>query len=98
MSDTLKTDQTLRAGQELVSANGQSHLVMQSDGNLVIYTPHGPVWDTKTWNMPPSTRPTYFILQSDGNLVLYNDTGFVGWSPNVYGKGGTHLVMQDDEN
>ena len=37
LSDTLHQGQTLNAGQELKSANGEHRLAMQEDGNLVVY-------------------------------------------------------------
>ena len=45
-----------------------SSLVMQSDGNLVLYTPEGtPIWHTGTHGNPGST----LAVQDDGNVVIY---------------------------
>jgi len=98
MTNTLNAGESLRAGQQLTSSNGLYRLVMQTDGNLVLYAPQGAVWDTGTWRLPPALRPTRLDLQHDGNIVLYNATNYVGWSPNIHGRGGTRLVVQDDRN
>ncbi len=98
MTNILRAGQSLRAGQELKSDNGQFTLVMQNDGNLVLYTPTGPVWDTGTWRLQPALRPNRLDFQNDGNIVLYNSVNYVGWSPNIHGKGGDRLVVQDDRN
>jgi hypothetical protein len=102
MGDTMKRGDSLHVGAQLQSANGKYRLVMQGDGNLVLYAPEGPVWDTGTWALPEPLRPTRLDFQTDGNLVLYNNFNYVGWSPNIYDRtdfrGGDHLVLQDDRN
>jgi len=35
-------------GQKLVSPNHQYQAVMQTDGNFVVYGPHGAIWNTRT--------------------------------------------------
>jgi hypothetical protein len=94
-TSTLATNQQLSSGQSLTSTNGSHRLVLQSDGNLVIYKNTGEaIWDTKT-NGKGGNR---FILQGDGNLVLRNSSGSAIWASGTNGKGGTKLVMQDDGN
>lgn len=54
-----------------------TRLVLQDDGNLVIYDVAGrPLWFTGT----SSAEPTRLVLQDDGNLVLYTDSGRVLWA------------------
>ncbi|WP_326588058.1 FG-GAP-like repeat-containing protein [Streptomyces sp. NBC_01294] len=67
---------TLASGQELTS--GSSKLVMQADGNLVLYTKDGkPLWATGTGNNPGARAR----MQSDGNLVVYAANGTTAlWS------------------
>ncbi len=60
---------TLKTGEFLYSEDGLYKLVLQSDGNLVLYKNYTPVWDTKT----NSSKPNKLVLQSDGNLVLYKN-------------------------
>ena len=44
-------------------------VTMQTDGNLVIYSPQWqPLWHSNTWGKPGS----YLVVQNDGNVVIYN--------------------------
>jgi uncharacterized protein YraI len=48
-----------------------SYVRMQTDGNLVVYTPSGhPVWASNTNNNPGA----YLDLQRDANIVIYGPT------------------------
>lgn len=53
----------------LAAPNGQAaQLIMQGDGNLVLYTPsYGALWAAGVSGFPGS----YLVLQDDGNLVIY---------------------------
>ena len=71
--DTLYGGDGLRHGQQLRSNNGRYTLVMQHDGNLVLYEPGGnAVLDTGTWSLPPPRKPVRAEMQHDGNFVLYD--------------------------
>ena len=55
--------------------SGHTHLVVQEDGNLVLYNPSNPnnqhekpVWASNTNGRDNNAR---LIMQDDGNLVLY---------------------------
>lgn len=78
-SDTMAPGEKMYKGQSRVSNNNRYELVLQTDGNLVLYTK---VTD------PPPTLPveravalwashtdgravSYVVMQSDGNLVIY---------------------------
>lgn len=60
--------------------NTNARIVMQTDGNLVIYRQNGSVaWASNTnghWN-------STLVLQDDGNAVIRNSAGVVVWSPNA---------------
>lgn len=88
----LNLGQTLSAGMFLTSSNRAYWAVQQGDGNLVIYGPTGPVWQS-------GTRGTgsYLTLQGDGNLVLVA-SGAPRWHTYTNGFGGNRLVLQDDGN
>ncbi|MGW7459229.1 FG-GAP-like repeat-containing protein [Streptomyces sp. NPDC054797] len=61
---------TLASGQEFSSGN--SKLLMQADGNLVLYTKDDkPIWATATNKNPGATAR----MQSDGNFVVYAADG-----------------------
>jgi hypothetical protein len=88
----LTPGQSLRNGARLTSPDGRYSLIMQSDGNLVIYGPGGAQWATST-NGPGR----WAVMQSDGNLVVYGPSGPL-WASNTGDQPGAHLVMQSDGN
>jgi hypothetical protein len=92
---TLHRNMTLYPGQNLKSSDGRYKLVLQGDGNLVLYSDRGKVlWDTHT-----NGRDVYrLILQGDGNLVLYATSGRPMWYTHTSHKGGYRLVLQSDGN
>jgi len=87
------------------SPNGLYVLVMQSDGNLVLYEskcvgdPKCAVWDSKTYR---EQGQYYMAMQEDGNLVIYKGrppakTPLSIWSSQTYGATGNYfLSIQDD--
>ncbi|WP_051969949.1 ricin-type beta-trefoil lectin domain protein [Kitasatospora azatica] len=74
-----------------------SHLIMQADGNLVLYstaTGGRAIWSSNTWGHPGATA----VMQADGNFVVYAAEGWPMWSSNTWGHPGTSLVVQNDDN
>lgn len=59
----------LRPGWALRSPRGTSQLIMQTDGNLVLYSAGRARWSSGT----VGATGAYATLQSDGNLVIYRD-------------------------
>lgn len=94
--DRLHADQQLAIGEELTSHNARVRLVMQGDGNLVLYrTDDGvPLWSSDTWQQPV----THAVMQQDGNFVLYTDEEKPLWATNTDGNPGAWIVLQDDGN
>lgn len=85
---------SLMPGQSLVSCDGTSQAVFQTDGNFVVYHNGVAKWSTKTYNKPANL----VTLQVDGNLVVYQ-SGKALWNSNTFRAGGSFvLVMQDDTN
>ena len=85
----------LNPGDFLKSPSGLYSLVMQSDGNLVLYTADGTaIWNTHTWNNPGA----YMVMQNDGNLVVYNQSNAALWHSHTWNKGASTLKLQDDGN
>ncbi|HET9730529.1 MAG TPA: beta-galactosidase [Acidimicrobiia bacterium] len=78
----------LKTGQALRSPNGQYTLVLQTDGNLVLYGPSGAMWSTVTYGLTATE-----VAFDGGNLVLYGPNGWL-WSSNT--AFAVNLVMQDD--
>ena len=86
----------LNAGQSVTSPNGKHRLVMQGDGNLVVYNT---ATGRATWNSGTAGNPgARFAVQGDGNLVIYRANGTVAWNAGTHGNPGTRLVLQDDGN
>ena len=92
-SDTLNSNETLRTGESLFSQNRAYELRLQTDGNLVVYGPQGPIWSSNTVN----SGATRLVMQSDGNLVMYTAGGSVPFATGARGAG-ARLVMQNDGN
>jgi hypothetical protein len=92
--------QELNVGDTLVSPNGRATLVMQSDGNLVLYRNDAApgispaLWSTKTWAQPC----TVAVMQWDGNFVLYDSSGKACWSTGTWDHPGAYVVLQDSGN
>lgn len=96
MSNSLTQGQQLTIGQSIDSPSGRARLVLQQDGNLVLYrtVDNQPVWATNTVGSG-AVRAT---MQFDGNFVLYQSHGVARWASNTAGNNGAHLDLQDDGN
>jgi hypothetical protein len=95
MTDRLNSGQTLQVGESLVSPNGRFSLVLQQDGNAVLYEQEdSPVWASGTDGQDVSTA----AMQEDGNFVLSTPSGDPVWATDTYGNDGAYLVLQDDRN
>ena len=92
---TLGPGGTLTAGQVLTSPDGHYDLVMQSDGNLVLYLETGrALWSTKTAGNPGD----HAVMQTNGNLTVYDAGGNALWSTNTAGDNCAYLTVQNDGN
>lgn len=95
--DKLLPGQSLVANQALIatSPNGcQFKLVMQIDGNLVLYANDVAKWNTAT----PNKGGQRLVLQTDGNLVLYTAANAPLWNTKTFNRTVTHLILQTDGN
>ncbi|MGC3030517.1 protease pro-enzyme activation domain-containing protein [Burkholderia sp. DN3021] len=88
---------TLNPGQILYSPSRNHELVMQYDGNLVLYNMANGV---AVWNSGTSGNSgAYAAFQLDGNFVVYGAGGKALWSSSTYGTSyDQHLAVQDDGN
>lgn len=91
----MMTNDELLPGQEIRSPNGQTRLVFQGDGNLVVYGLGRAIWSTGTQSTDPSKRPERLVLQGDGNLVLRGN-GKAWWSSGTNGTSARRLLVKDD--
>ncbi|WP_329192368.1 MULTISPECIES: hypothetical protein [unclassified Streptomyces] len=91
---TIYPGQRLEPGARLVDKVSTTELVMQPDGNLVLYAlgnPGGyrlPLWNSGTYGNPGA----YATMQDDGNFVIYRQggspqTGGGIWHTATYGSG-----------
>jgi hypothetical protein len=76
--DRLQANQMLGINQQLISNNGWLNLILQEDGNLVLYrTQVGqPLWASNTSGQPVH----HLLMQADGNLVAYSLQDVAMWS------------------
>ena len=101
----------LNPGQQLLGANneklfspsGEYFLVMQSDGNLVLYkvgtgatgeNSNKPLWASQT----NGKGGVVAKMQGDGNFVVYTADNHPVWASNTNGEGNSFVRMQDDGN
>src|SRR5215212_7857209 len=107
--NALEPGEQLTIGQRLQSGNGLYALVMQEDGNLVLYEglvapTVRPVWATNTNNPQLLARPVRAVMQQDGNFVLYNAQNIPVWAAGTATDLGTkivpesRLVLQNNRN
>jgi Common central domain of tyrosinase len=92
--DDMQPGEVLNPDQGITSANGRYTFVYQGDGNLVLYSPAGPLWASDTAGTPPGAC----IMQGDGNLVIYRPGLKVVWASDTWQHPGSRLVVQDDGN
>jgi hypothetical protein len=77
---------------------GKACLIMQSDGNLVVYDERGaPRWASNTAGRPGSVA----AFQGDGNLVVYAPDGRPLWASNTASgdpENVNYMCVQGDGN
>ena len=94
--DRVVRNETLTAGQSRISPDGRYKLLMQGDGNLVLYVvaTNQALWASNTYNSG-AIRAT---LQGDGNFVVYAANNVPKWSTNTWGTAADRLIVQNDGN
>jgi thioredoxin len=104
---SLATGAYLATNDYLVSANGLYFVIMQGDGNLVIYHGSDPAHQGAfVWNsgVAPGIGQYFVIMQRDGNLCIYHGSdpahqgAFVWNSGKAPGAGVYVATMQNDGN
>jgi hypothetical protein len=86
------TPMTLTRGQAL--GVGKAYLIMQTDGNLVLYDEAG----RARWASNTVGRGDHATFQSDGNFVVYTSSGVPLWASNTWGHPFAVLMVQEDGN
>ena len=90
---SLRRGERLRPGYALYSRTRQYRLIMQGDGNLVLYTHGRALWSSHTVDHPGAS----VVMQGDGNLVVYDKSKPL-WASNTAHHAGARFVVQDDSN
>lgn len=89
---SLNPGESLTRGQQITSASGRYHLILQRDGNVVTYTATGrPLFYSGSYGADRLT------LQGDGNLVAYAGSRAI-WDAGTWREGRLRLDVQDDGN
>jgi hypothetical protein len=80
----------------ITSNNRQFQVVMQNDGNLVLYRNRDgrPLWASGT----NGVAVDFCIMQNDGNLVLYGFDRRAVWASGTNGRWNSIAIIQDDAN
>jgi hypothetical protein len=89
--------EALYQGQYIHSPNGRYTLILQGDGNLVIYKDaiiaSNVIWYTNTYGNPQISAA---IMQTDGNFVLYDNNYTPYWNTYTYMYPGAFLALLDN--
>lgn len=93
VNNVLSSGESISRDEPMMSADEQSVLTLQRDGNLVLYSNF-----VTAWNLGYGTSATRVVMQADGNLVMYNDSNQAVWSSGTNGNPGARLVLQTDGN
>lgn len=94
-ASNLQPGQQITQGELIRSNDGRFILVMQTDGNLVLYYYNVALWSSSTAGNSSINRA---IMQTDGNFVLYDTNNVPHWSSGTAGYPGSYVIMQDDGN
>lgn len=92
-TDRILWGEVLMSGQELVSADGTSRAVMQTDGNLTVYRNGQLLWQSGTFDL---TARGFLALQTDGNVVVFDHRPWPMREFGVANRGGRQLVIGND--
>ena len=95
VNETLSAGLVMRPGQKLETPSRNHYLILQDDGNLVLYTAQNkPIWASNT----NGKHAAYLVMQNDGNLVLYDASNHPLWASNTNIGNPSHLFIQEDGN
>lgn len=88
----------LSANNYVPSDNDMYVLIMQTDGNLVLYGNGVAMWWSWTFNRKEDLGPNFANLGFDGDMSVRRWDNTLLWSSHTAGKGSSHAVVQDDGN
>ena len=96
----LTRGESLAPGQFVeASCDGRFRLIMQTDGNLVLYGMVSGQQSTALWyTSTQGTGAQKAIMQTDGNFVVYDASNNARWLTWTHNHPGAHLAVQNDGN
>lgn len=95
IDNMFKKGQKIEEENPIFSPNKESKLILQRDGNLVLYGKDRVLWASNTDNKGES--PRFLIIQNDGNVVLYDKHNKPFWHTNTCGKKSEKMVVENDK-
>lgn len=103
MSHILHANELLFTNQTLTSVNGDYILMLQADGDMVLYekvhNEDGSIVLDQTWTTGTiGLNAFYAVMQEDGDFVLSDPQGVTLWHSDTDGRPGSFLQLQDDGN
>lgn len=100
-ANDMGSGETMPGGWDRYSFDGRFRLVMQNDGNFVLYKNGGATWATSFYSGFSPVSGSRAVMQGDGNFVVYSPSNSIRWAASWYGLvtvSGSDLVVQDDGN
>lgn len=73
--------------------SGAYELILQTDGNMVIYNASGSLWYSGT-----AYGTDRAVMQTDGNFVIYSPTNVALWNTHTWSNPGAYVCIQTDGN
>ncbi|MHB8506005.1 MAG: GH25 family lysozyme, partial [Acidimicrobiales bacterium] len=94
LGTTLPPGRVMVGGEQLVAAGGRYRVVMQRDGNLVLYGPsRRALWAAGT----AGDRGARLVMSAGGDLVVL-DGGHQAWTSRTAGRGRSYAVVLSNGN
>lgn len=90
----LRANEGLAPSDVLESCDGLSQLIMQPNGNLVLYREGEVRWASNSSVSMPG--PTAVVMQADGSLVVYDTDAQPRWQLGAADSPGAYLAVQND--
>lgn len=88
------TNSIIYPGQRIETADRKRYLILQYDGNLVLYSDNKALWATGT----DGKAAKMLAVQGDGNMVLYSKSMSPLWNSQTASRGPSRLIIQGDSN
>jgi hypothetical protein len=73
---------------------GRVRLIMQTDGNLVLYWSHGKLRRT-CWTADTTRRGHHAVYQKDGIFAVYDAAGRMVWASDTAGERASRVQIKD---